>query len=370
MAPHPMKLSSFTRDRDNNFNLIRIVASLAVLITHSFALAIGSGDAEPFRDSLGMTLGSIAVDVFFVTSGLLVTGSLLTRQSAVEFAWARLLRIFPALVVMVALTVLGLGSFFTSLQLVTYLTDSKPYAYFLKCSTLVAGVAYDLPGVFEGNPYGNAVNGSLWTMPYELSMYGLLLLGWVTVRIGKSFGLGLFKLTLVSAAAAAGAILLLATPLHFNVDMLFTRLFFMFFSGAAFYVLKDHIELSERAFFGCVLALVFSVMTGKLQLFFAFYVITIAYVLLYLAYIPSGHVRKFNLVGDYSYGVYIYAFPVQQSVAALMPGISVFVMVVISATVTLICAALSWHLLERRALGLKGLYVGHTRRILAWISMA
>lgn len=59
-----MKLSIYSQGRDNNFNLIRIVAALAVLVTHSFALAIGSGDAEPFRESLGMTMGSIAVDVF------------------------------------------------------------------------------------------------------------------------------------------------------------------------------------------------------------------------------------------------------------------------------------------------------------------
>ena len=68
-----MYLSNCTETRDNNFNLIRIIASIAVMITHSFALALGNGEAEPFRESLGMTMGSIAVDIFFITSGFLVT---------------------------------------------------------------------------------------------------------------------------------------------------------------------------------------------------------------------------------------------------------------------------------------------------------
>jgi peptidoglycan/LPS O-acetylase OafA/YrhL len=80
-----MKLSTSTHGRNNNFNLIRIVAAIAVLIFHSFPLAKGAGDAAPLQDSLGMTLGSIAADVFFIISGFLVTASLLTRQSVIEY---------------------------------------------------------------------------------------------------------------------------------------------------------------------------------------------------------------------------------------------------------------------------------------------
>src|SRR6186997_3455935 len=133
-----MKLSNFTQGRDNNFNLIRIVAALAVLINHSFVLSAGTGDAEPLQ-GLGMSLGMIAVDVFFITSGFLVTASLLTRQSAIEFIWARVLRIYPALLLMLLLTVFGLGIFFTQLPVPSYLANSLVYTYFLKCSTLITG---------------------------------------------------------------------------------------------------------------------------------------------------------------------------------------------------------------------------------------
>lgn len=357
-----MKLSKYTQDRDNNFNLIRIVAALAVLITHSFALAIGSGDAEPFRTPLGITMGAIAVDVFFITSGFLVTASLFQRQSATEFIWARFLRIFPALVLMLSLTVFVLGIFFTSMPSAVYLADSQTHIYLLKSLTLIAGVGANLPGVFDGNPYKNAVNGSLWTMPYEVRMYAILLMVWLTLRLTKS--MRFFETGIIVAAGIAGFCVLV---LHFHptTGALFAQLFFMFFSGSAFYVLKERIALSRMVFWIFLVAMAISTQASK-HVFFVIYTLTIAYTLFYLAYVPSGWVRKYNKFGDYSYGLYIYAFPVQQSIAALIPGISVLPMVLMSFIISLSLAVFSWHFLEKRALGLKSLYVGHTRRILKY----
>jgi peptidoglycan/LPS O-acetylase OafA/YrhL len=358
-----MRLSDFTQGRDNNFNLIRIIAALAVLVSHSFALAIGTGDAEPLRKVIGMTPGTIAVDVFFITSGFLVTGSLLVRKSAIEFAWARALRVFPALLVMLALTVFCLGVFFTTVPFQSYLTDPKTQVYMLKNASLFMGAAYNLPGVFEHNPYKNAVNGSLWTMPTELRMYAILASIWVLFRAVHTLRLMAFKVAIVSCAVVAG---ILHVAGHFYFPMTghfadFTHLFFMFFCGAAFYVLKGHISVSQPIFWLAIVALALSV-TDK-SVFFVVYNLTIAYVLFFLAYIPSGVIRAFNRVGDYSYGVYIYAFPVQQSIAATVPGISVLSMLLISAAVTLVFAVLSWHLLEQHALGLKTHCVAYTRRL-------
>lgn len=101
---------------------------------------------------------------------------------------------------------------------------------------------------------------------------------------------------------------------------------------------------------------------GHRYVFFVVYTLFIAYLLFFLAYVPAGHIRKYNLLGDYSYGIYIYAFPVQQSVAALVPGVSVLNMILISFPVTVFLSALSWHLLERRALSLKGRLASDTRK--------
>lgn len=97
-------------------------------------------------------MGSFAVDIFFIASGFLVTGSLLKRQSLIEFCWARLLRIYPALLVALLLTVLVLGPLFTTLPLHQYFASKVVYIYLVKNLLLVAGTNFILPGVFENNP--------------------------------------------------------------------------------------------------------------------------------------------------------------------------------------------------------------------------
>jgi peptidoglycan/LPS O-acetylase OafA/YrhL len=349
-----MKLANYVQGRDNNFNLIRIVAAYAVLVTHGFALTVGIEDAEPFRDVLGMTIGSIAVDVFFITSGFLVTASLLTRQNTIEFIWSRILRIYPALLVMLVLTVLGLGPFLTTVPLSSYFSSSVTYTYFLKCLTLFSGVAFELPGVFEKNPYQNAVNGSLWTMPYEVRLYALLILTWIILGFLREARVKAFRISVVLITVLTACFFVLA-HLDFVPGYLFFKLSFMFFTGASFFVLKEKIELSKFVFYFLFLITLVSMLDK--QIFFIVYTITIPYLLFFIAYFPSGFIRKYNKLGDYSYGIYIYAFPVQQSIILLNPGISILSTIVISSTITLIFAVLSWHFLEKNALKLKKMII-------------
>jgi peptidoglycan/LPS O-acetylase OafA/YrhL len=275
------------------------------------------------------------------------------------------LRIFPALLVMVLLVVFGLGLYFTTVPFSSYFTDTRTYLFLVKNSTLIAGFARELPGVFAGNPLPNVVNGSLWSMPYEVRMYALLTILWVGARLAKERRFLVFEYALVSIALAAGVWKLYG---HSSADSIMTeegllpRLLFAFFSGAAFYVLKERISLSRPLFWLLLVALLAS--TIDKRAFFIVYSLAVPYLLFYFAYVPAGFIRHYNRVGDYSYGVYIYAFPVQQSVVALIPHVSVLSMFLLSATITLTLAVLSWHLLERRALNLKGYYMGHTRRLL------
>lgn len=360
-----MNLSDFSQDRNNNFNLIRILAALAVLVTHSFAISTGVREAEPFRDIIGMTIGTIAVDVFFITSGFLVTSSLLNRQSIIEFFWARVLRIFPALFVMLSLTAFVLGPLFTTLPLSSYFLDQKTTGYLIKCAVLVCGVVFKLPGVFEGNPYQMVVNGSLWTMPMEVRMYITLAVLWFIFRITKRYKLEAFKVSIVAIAVLSGICIFNRNLTNFSGIAKFS---FMFFTGSAFYIFKKHIRLYNLAFLSIMIAMLLTI--GDKRLFFIVYNLTIAYLLIYLAYVPAGFIRKYNQLGDYSYGVYIYAFPVQQSAAALIPGISTLHVILIAAPVTILLAAISWHLLEKRALGLKGSFTERTRKVLAFRSGA
>ena len=361
-----MKVADLAQGKDNNFNLIRIIAAYAVLVQHAFPLALGPKTAVPLEVSLGVPIGVIAVDVFFMTSGFLVTASLLARKSTVEFVWARVLRIFPALFVMLMLTVFGLGLFFTTLSPSSYLLNYWTRNYFINGLTLLFGVSYELPGVFEGNPYAKAVNGSLWTMPYELRMYVTLAVAWAALSLAPRVRSAVFPVLVVVAAFASG-VGVVAARFGLLAESHWMGFFFMFFSGAAFYVLRARIPLSSRLFVGCLCVLAAAAAMGH-TVFFVVYKLSLAYVLFFVAYVPAGWIRHYNRFGDYSYGVYIYSFPVQQSVAALLPGISVLSMVLLSSAFTFVLAGLSWHLIEKRVMGLKGHCVEGTHRLLpGWL---
>jgi len=121
--------------------------------------------------------------------------------------------------------------------------------------------------------------------------------------------------------------------------------------GALFFIFQERIFLSKRLF-GIGLLVIFYALNYKV-IFFPVYTILLGYLVLYLAYVPNGFIRRFNKLGDYSYGVYIYAFPVQQSIAALVPTIDVARLFIYAFVVTLSLAILSWHFIEKPALQLK-----------------
>lgn len=359
-----MTLSNLIHGRDNNFNLIRILAAFSVLITHCFTLTAGSAKAEPFRDTLGMSLGDIAVDVFFIISGFLVTISLLTKQNMLEFIWARVLRIYPALWVMLLLTVFGLGAVMTTLSLPAYFTSAQTYGYWLKCATLFTGVVFQLPGVFDSNPYSHSVNGALWTLPSEIHLYSILALLWVGLRVIKTQHIKLFEQVIVGIFIMA-TLSLLMRVFMMDTDAVFNKRAFMFFSGASVYILRAYITLSRSVLGVLIAALCLSILIGQ-KTFLLTYFLTLTYIVFYAAYVPTGVVRQYNQEGDYSYGLYIYGFPIQQTLEAFNPKMGALSMFVMSAPIALLAAALSWHFVEQRALILKTACIAYTRRLLAF----
>jgi peptidoglycan/LPS O-acetylase OafA/YrhL len=348
-------LSEYTKTRNNNFNLIRFIASSLVLYTHSFAVVIGSGDAEPLRKSLGMTWGSIAVDIFFVTSGFLIASSFFGRSNILAFVWARILRIYPALVIAMIFCTFVVGLFFTTNTTSEYLYNLDIYKYFLKNTILFFGVEYHLPGVFSDIPYKNAINGSIWTLPYEVKMYAYLaMIGSIIVYFQKWLSSKFLKTSFLLIAVSAVAINITN---HFQlfIPVISIHLFSMFFVGVAFYVCRDNIYLSSKMFVLLLIPLSLSIFHK--EIFFIIYCITLPYLIFYIAYVPKGRIRKFNNAGDYSYGIYIYAFPVQQSIATLIPNSSIPFMITLSFFITFLLAFLSWHLIEKKVLKMKKFYI-------------
>lgn len=324
--------------RTNNFDAVRIIAALAVLVSHAFPLAHGTNWPQPLKVlSRGQTdLGSVAVLVFFVISGYLITQSFDRAPVATRFLKARCLRIFPALFVAVLLKTMLLGPAFTTLSTWAYFTDPATAIYALGNASLL-DIRYHLPGVFSSNPTPSIVNGSLWTLQYEFLMYlGVLALG---------------KLKLLRPSIA---LVLLAVVLMLSwrwVGGYYVSFGAPFMAGATLYLWRDRIPLDWRLAVLSAVALAASLPAGGFRLAFPLFG---AYLVIYLAMARSVRLPDLARRGDFSYGVYIFAYPVQQSVSYLL-GASVtwYANLLLSLPVTFGLAALSWHFIEKPALALK-----------------
>ena len=354
-----LNLAELVRGRDNNLALLRIIAAIAVLVSHSFVLSTGDPDAEPLYIWIGMTPGSIAVDVFFVISGFLVTASIFKSNDVLDFIAARCLRIFPALLIMLVITVFIMGPLITNDSLMDYF-GRKTFGYFLRCFTLVDGVAYQLPGIFLSNPYKMAVNGSLWSMTLEGRCYIVLILAWIASSVLSNY---INRLFLILAIAAGFVFYIYLQILHASnaasVPVVMPLL--MFSIGVVAWQLRNDIFFTWSSFL-LVLAAMLVVPIYSIKLFYVGFPFALAYIVLFFAYVPTGVIRKYNKMGDYSYGIYLYAFPIQQLLAMKWVGINVEQMIFFSFVVTLFFSVMSWHLVERNALGVKSVLVSQIRR--------
>ncbi|HXE24625.1 MAG TPA: acyltransferase [Roseiarcus sp.] len=364
-----MLLADYAVGRDNNFTLLRFSAAMTVLFAHSVAVLGLPPEREFFFDRLGFSLGEMGLDMLFVTSGFLVTASLVGRQNLIAYLWARILRVYPGMWVMLVLTVFVLAPTLTSLPRDAYYTSPMTWEYFRKCATLIGGVRYSLPGVFETVPLKSEFNGSLWTMPVEVRMYLYLAAIWVALAILPAFRLKVMRFVLPLSAAALLVFVLSPRLTGGAVNGANIRVF-MFLYGSSLYLWRDKVPLGPWLLAGILAALALA--SFDKTVFFIVYVFSLAPLVLHLVYVPRGRIRAFNDWGDYSYGVYIYAFPVQQTLAFLFPGLSLGAMMASSAAVSVAIAILSWKLIEERALAMKGDFAEATSRALGlgWAKIA
>jgi peptidoglycan/LPS O-acetylase OafA/YrhL len=162
-----------TSHRRNNFDTVRLLAALSVLFSHSFLIAEGSEAHEPFVWLTGnqCVLGLVGVFVFFIISGFLVTASYCRTPAPAGFTLRRALRIFPGLAVNALICALVVGPLVTSLPAAAYFGNAALRTFLVDTLSLQTG-APPLPGVlFADNSVGLIVNGSLWTLRYEIMMY-------------------------------------------------------------------------------------------------------------------------------------------------------------------------------------------------------
>jgi peptidoglycan/LPS O-acetylase OafA/YrhL len=331
---------------DNRFDILRLFAAWLVLFSHCYPLG-GRPESEPLASTLGIdTLGGVGVAIFFVLSGYLITISLERSHSLGDFARRRLLRIYPALIAISLLSVLVLGPLMTTLSQPVYWRHSMTWDYLMTASAWV--VKYPLPGVFADNPAPHAINGSLWSLPYEIRCYVVLaLLGLVP---------GSLRLK-VSLVAAGLAVLMMVRPpvpptgpfdKFLGLDYYHTKLGLLFALGAVFACWRERIR---PMFLPAALMLVAVYFMGYSAWQLIAYVLGLSTLTLWLALNAKWLPRIPQRVGDWSYGAYLYGFPVQQVLAHFKLHEATFVGYVLTCTViTFALAGLSWHLVEKQAL--------------------
>jgi peptidoglycan/LPS O-acetylase OafA/YrhL len=334
----------------NNFDFLRIAAAIAVIISH---IAPVHGGFANLGD-----LGTASVFVFFAISGFLVMASWEHDPNTFRFLARRVLRIFPGLIVVVVIATLLIGPSVTTLSLNEYF-GAPGFRSYLRTITLCP-VASALPGVFDANPLRSAVNASLWTLPFEMTMY--LTLGFV-----GTFG---FLKTRVAASVTWIAALLLVTFTwfrgeHFSVcgvDHYWVLHFGTCFAfGALIWIWKDRITFFWWALIPViVIATLLHVKLAERT----FLIVALPYAVLSFATKPLPFLRSFGRFGDFSYGTYIYGFLMQQTIMRVWPSVGVAAFFVLSLVLPIAAGAVSWFLIEKPALSLKRLL--KSRKLPAW----
>jgi peptidoglycan/LPS O-acetylase OafA/YrhL len=306
------------RKHENTFDLLRLAAASMVLWSHQHAVL---GIPESGLDRYGLTFGEVGVFMFFAISGYLNTLSVMRHHSLRVFLVSRALRIYPALIVCVVSPSLGI-----------YL-DEELLAFIGKNVTLLTGIKAGVSqAVFVGSSIPNAMNGSLWTLPYEVRMYVLLAICFLALRYRTPWAM----------CAAIGGILIIGFSTFHAMWLQFAALFA---AGCFIAVVQKFANLSIASIALVLLSLALVALGRE---FFAWYFVLAAIVVgVGCLWVPWWLRPSLDL----SYAIYLYAFPVQQ-LSTVVTG-NFWLGLTLSAAGTLLLAIASAIYVERPAQRLK-----------------
>ena len=336
-----MKLGQEFDPRKNALNALRLALAISVILWHSFPLTGHSMTSAALRQ----LVGELGVDGFFAISGFLITSSWLRRPRVRDYFVARGLRILPGFYVCLVVTAFVIAPIGVAIQggpATKLLLSTAPIVYVLKNSA-VWMFQFDVGGTPSGVPWPRAWDGSLWTLGYELLCYfGVACFGIVGLLGRRWF--------LPAAMALCWSGLLVSTALELpRMALDPARFTVMFLAGALLHHYRNVIPARWSLVAVCVVVVLLASLLPDYRLLAA---IPLAY-----AVIVSGaliHNKRLRLPTDLSYGVYIYAFPVQQLLVICgLRSTNPIAFWVIATAATLPVAALSWTLIEKPAMSLK-----------------
>lgn len=348
--------------RRNNFNILRLIATFMVIYGHMPVL-MGLGSVAVF----GMVVHEVGVKILFVISGYLITVSFMNDDNFIRYMVKRCFRIFPGLIGVVLFSVFIVGPLITRLPIKEYLLHPMTADYL---KNILLKTEYYLPGCMEGYAYPNAVNGSLWTLPIEFLLYLLLPLTVVVFRKIKVLVPGIFVTAVLFCfgayavlrypgmreffANAQGSFSAYCPHLgsYFNLNVIpdAIPLFACFYIGSFLSLekVKKYCSLQVSA-----LLLILSAMlsTNRYELKNVTVTVALAYFVISFATAEKPVFSGLFTKCDFTYGLYLYSFVIQQVVNDKLKGsgIGPNLMTVICFAVTFAFAAASWYIIEKPA---------------------
>lgn len=329
----------------NNFNVLRLLFAVGVIFSHSFELLRHPDPLEGL--SAGMSVGTLGVCGFFLLSGYLTAQSWSHEPRALAFLKKRALRLYPAFIVASVLSVFVVGPLGASTA--QYFSDWSAHKFF---ADLVGLRQPRTPDVFANSPVPS-VNGSMWTITFELRCYLLMTVLGLCGVMKRRWAILVLALA-VNLAAIAGA----PEQRGEQGDALFGVSGFMlwfaslYLAGVCFYLFRERLPLRGRF---AVFALIgfCAALFAPGAVMRAATVTLGAYALFYIGQRQSPLLAKLRTSDDLSYGLYLYGWPVTQLLALWLPSIAPLALF---ACVTAICVPLayaSWRGVESPALRLK-----------------
>ena len=350
----------------NNFDFLRFTAASLVIISHSVPLT-GNGTSYIGNFTKFQTdLGGICVEIFFIISGYLICSSYLRVNNIFKYCLLRIIRIIPALVTVILITIFMIGPLASNTSTHEYFTSVLTYDY-LKC-ILLYPMQFHLTGFNNHSPtiFNTTVNGSLWTLSIEFTCY-------LTIAVlGLTKSLNKYTVLFISIVC-----LLLSnnfttmfqpsqsTYIHLKIWVVsqycnlplkeLIRLMTYFFAGSFFFFMKNTIVYNWQWFMFCLLIILTACKIGHNLNIIA--PIFGAYLVFYIAFNNKIKLQNFGKYGDFSYGIYIYGFLIQQLVIMAYGGkMSNTLNYLISLPIAIFMGYLSYHFIEKRFSKLKNIF--------------
>jgi peptidoglycan/LPS O-acetylase OafA/YrhL len=338
------------------FDGLRSVAAVSVMFSHAFLIATGNEAREPLVRLLGPgnTAGLHGVFTFFIISGFLLSRSLSTNASAVTYVVNRTLRILPGFLLCTAVTAFVIGPLFSAATTREYFASPVPYTFARWSIESLSGT--DLPGLFnyaDAKGLATVVNGSLWSLRYEALSYTFLLVVWFVL---PSRGL------LAFAVSALALVTWLLPTTNFLTSIAFTLPYFA--AGVLMHWFHARWGTNGRGAVVAVALLLASTAMGLQRYAFA---PLGAYLIVFIGERRNPVSALAEVIGDCSYGLYLYGWPAEQIVKQLTQTTRPLYLFALALPLAFVCALVSCHAAEAPAMRLRGRVASTVNRVVDWL---